>query len=109
MSIPEATSAAITYTAGWSAFQLGYHSTTLDVSAYDTFHFWVNGGTRWAIRPFGCQRSKWRFGRLVGFHNSSQHLDSDRCSVKFVACTASQLFDLFVESCPWQPGDLLPG
>lgn len=37
-------SAAVTYTGGWSAFQIGYHSTTLDVSAYDTFRFWVHGG-----------------------------------------------------------------
>jgi hypothetical protein len=35
---------AVTYTGGWSGFQLGYFG-SLDVSAYDTFRFWIHGGT----------------------------------------------------------------
>ena len=36
---------AVTYTGGWSGFQIGYHAASLDISAYDTFRFWINGGT----------------------------------------------------------------
>jgi len=38
-------SIAVTYTGGWSGLQLGYHGATLDVSAYDTFCFWIHGGS----------------------------------------------------------------
>ena len=36
-------SVAVTYTGAWSGFQLGYLG-GLDVGAYDTFRFWINGG-----------------------------------------------------------------
>ena len=36
---------SVAYTGGWSGFQLGYHSANLDVSAYDTFRFWIHGGS----------------------------------------------------------------
>ncbi|PKN93178.1 MAG: hypothetical protein CVU44_12175 [Chloroflexi bacterium HGW-Chloroflexi-6] len=39
------TSIAVTYTGGWSGLQFGYHGASLDVSAYDTFRFWIHGGT----------------------------------------------------------------
>jgi hypothetical protein len=35
---------AVTYSGGWSGFQLGYLG-GLDVSTYDTFRFWIHGGT----------------------------------------------------------------
>ena len=35
---------AVTYTGGWSGFQLGYLG-GLDISAYDTLRFWIHGGT----------------------------------------------------------------
>ena len=38
-------SIAVTYTGGWSGLQIGYHGENLDVSAYDTFRFWVHGGS----------------------------------------------------------------
>ena len=38
-------SIAITYTGGWAGLQIGYSANYLDVSSYDTFSFWVNGGT----------------------------------------------------------------
>jgi hypothetical protein len=38
-------SVAITYKGGWSGLQIGYHGAELDVSAYDTFHFWIHGGS----------------------------------------------------------------
>jgi hypothetical protein len=38
-------SISITYTGGWSGFQIGYHGAKLDVSAYDTFRFWIHGGS----------------------------------------------------------------
>jgi hypothetical protein len=40
-----ASSIAITYTGGWSGLQIGYHGANLDVSAYDTFRFWIHGGS----------------------------------------------------------------
>lgn len=39
------TSIAVTYTGGWSGLQLGYHGDRMDISAYDTFRFWIHGGT----------------------------------------------------------------
>ncbi len=38
-------SIAVTYTGGWSGLQVGYHGATLDISAYDTFRFWIHGGS----------------------------------------------------------------
>jgi hypothetical protein len=38
-------SIAVTYTGGWSGLQIGYHGAELDVSAYDTFRFWIHGGS----------------------------------------------------------------
>jgi hypothetical protein len=38
-------SIAVTYDGGWSGLQVGYHSAYLDVSAYDTFRFWIHGGS----------------------------------------------------------------
>ncbi len=38
-------SIAVTYTGGWSGFQVGYHDANLDISAYDTFRFWIHGGS----------------------------------------------------------------
>jgi len=38
-------SIAVTYTGGWSGLQIGYHGENLDVSAYDTFRFWIHGGS----------------------------------------------------------------
>lgn len=38
-------SIAVTYTGGWSGLQVGYHGANLDVSAYDTFRFWIHGGS----------------------------------------------------------------
>src|SRR5687768_2278197 len=37
-------SVAVTYTGAWSGLQIGYHGANLDVSAYDTFRFWIHGG-----------------------------------------------------------------
>ena len=39
-----AKSISVTYTGAWSGLQVGYHSANLDVSAYDTFRFWIHGG-----------------------------------------------------------------
>jgi len=36
---------AVTYEGGWSGLQVGYHGAYLDVGAYDTFRFWVHGGS----------------------------------------------------------------
>lgn len=38
-------SIAVTYTGGWSGLQVGFHGTNLDISAYDTLRFWINGGS----------------------------------------------------------------
>jgi hypothetical protein len=38
-------SIAVTYTDGWSGFQVGYYGAYLDVNAYDTFQFRIHGGT----------------------------------------------------------------
>jgi hypothetical protein len=38
-------STAVTYDGGWSGLQVGYHGAYLDVSAYDTFRFWIHGGS----------------------------------------------------------------
>jgi hypothetical protein len=40
-----ADSISVTYTGGWSGYQIGYHGANLDVSAYDTFRFWIHGGS----------------------------------------------------------------
>ena len=40
-----ANSISVTYTGGWSGLQFGYHGASLDVSAYDTFRFWIHGGS----------------------------------------------------------------
>ena len=38
-------SIAVTYTGGWSGFQVGYSGAYLDVNAYDTFQFRIHGGS----------------------------------------------------------------
>src|SRR5512136_1431102 len=39
-------SIAVTCNEDWSALQIGYYSGNLDVSAYDTLRFWINGGSQ---------------------------------------------------------------
>jgi hypothetical protein len=38
-------SIAVTYTEGWDGIQIGYHGANLNISAYDTFRFWIHGGS----------------------------------------------------------------
>ena len=38
-------SIAVAYTEGWDGLQFGYHGANLDISAYDTFRFWIHGGS----------------------------------------------------------------
>ncbi len=35
---------AVTYTGGWSGFQIGFGGADLDVNAYDVFRFYIHGG-----------------------------------------------------------------
>ena len=52
-------SIAVTYTGGWSGLQVGYHGANLDISAYDTLRFWINGGSA------GGQTVQLQFGGLT--------------------------------------------
>jgi hypothetical protein len=56
-------SVAVTYTGGWSGLQIGFHGATLDISAYDTFRFWIHGGTNG--------------GQTIQFQFSSQNGSTD--------------------------------
>lgn len=38
-------SIVVTYNQGWSAFRLAYHNEILDVTDYNTFRFWIHGGS----------------------------------------------------------------
>jgi hypothetical protein len=54
------TSIAVTYTAGWGGLQIGHWPAPadVDISAYDTFRFWINGGSS------GGQVVQFQFGDL---------------------------------------------